>query len=99
MRDNLHIQPVSCLWGGCDGGGFTSPGPTVEVNTDNQTIIPLGDLALTLQREVGTQECSLAWESDHLNLGPTFYALMCDTDRVPSSMYLSLPTCKWLIEA
>lgn len=34
-----------------------------EVNTDNQTLSQLGDLALTLQREVGTEECSLAWES------------------------------------
>lgn len=59
----------------------------------------LGDLALTLQREVGTEECSLAWESDDLNRSLTFYAPVCDAERVPSSMYLSLPICKELIQA
>lgn len=32
----------------------------------------LGDQALTLQREVGTEECSVAWESENLGSRPGF---------------------------
>lgn len=41
LRANLHTQPVSCLQGGYDDGGFTFPGQASRLS-DNQTTVPAG---------------------------------------------------------
>lgn len=40
LRGNLHTQLVSRLQDSCDDGGFTFPGPSLEVIIDNQAIVP-----------------------------------------------------------
>lgn len=76
MRENLHTQLVSCLQGSCEDGGFTVPGPSLEVIIDNQMTIPAEasgtDPAGGGGGGRGTKVCSLAWESEDLESRPDF---------------------------
>lgn len=72
VRGNLHTQLVSCLRGSCEAGGFTVPGPSLEVITDNQMTIPAEGSGTDPERGVGTKACGLAWESEDLESRPDF---------------------------